>query len=1294
MLKHLTPTLLLATIVVGCAKEKPYESLYKEPETISRSEIKINQLVVDKDTGKQKLEPIKYLYVPMTLGTPREVVAAMPFYQGDEKVVQLQWSKNGLEVVDIEDDERFSDNELNATPVLTIPGEYIDYQCAEDEFGDCTNKEETVDDVAWDAKGQFKPDYAGLEVQEVNMLDASNVDQDSCVSQIGSKVRDYEISDGVINIELEKTYRVQNSWRCLWRQYVEDKFPYNAFKVRFFYSMVQLDKLTTPGYQPIDYPVADHDEFGFFETESNTLEDHFDSQRKVKKHLVNRWAPNRKNNELVYHLSKNFNEKSNKVLLDATFEAFEVMNKGLEAANSPFRLVAKPHVEGTKEKSPGDLRYNTVVLIEDPLANGLLGYGPSVANPYTGEIVQAHTNMYGGVLKSIVRRVYESAVDLTEEKLNKSDEVIADMKVSNAAYGNVQDFIVKANNPEGIDSAPTQQQGKKAKTLKLTSQAAARISNIKNRELSKAEIKKQLQAISTEQLELIKAPKVSMNDHVSELDAILNNDHEDSHMDELDHANFLEDVKNFSMGSVHKHKPEFFPIGGTTKVVYPELLRIENILTANNTLKRWAVLTEAQKDAALNVILKKSWISTLVHELGHNLGLRHNFKGSYDKENFFTKEEANELGYEDIPAYSSVMDYSYSKYNQLRSFGKYDIAALKYAYAREIEVEMIKKTFVKDPNGNTSEKSIDVLKTETMNIGDVTSLSITEVRDILDKKNEVLANSDIDEEKQVIQYRYRVKPYAFCTDGHAGLSSSCNRFDEGTSLTEIAKHRVENYNRLYKYRNFRDGRIDYSAYDVPSYIYSRNREFGQIRDIFEEVEFYSKFWSMDLLAQGCGEADLATYPEQCTIINDASGALNVVANHFIDILKTPDHTCAIAKADDPKTIVKFETLYDLNNTINLKYRKKDVIYSCFEDTIKDFYAAQEMIVVGENGKFLNGFKGVDKEFKYVTDRAVLGTWPDKLMAIKQLFKRKWRNRTTDSDHFALVDIPAVRQKVIDVLVHYITGDVLVDPIPFKTETGAKFQVPYIISDNYLIEQIEGVFGQKFKASLGLEKDGETYLLKALLSQISKIGTDYGVQAEEKAYLTNNIATVRRYDRHMYGGDLELVYIKSRDFVYAADENSPIAQFMIDSIVFKDELDQFDRKVIAKVVAQRENPEAPAELTDSHKAFYNLDAQWQVTLINLYNRGTRFEVSAFVNQFGAELGPLLHATYVEGSETMQGLVDLKKELQDTVPADATEVEKKLYTYPVFKLVRYMDFTDAEAEYYKKKLKILPNYVMDY
>ncbi len=60
-----------------------------------------------------------------------------------------------------------------------------------------------------------------------------------------------------------------------------------------------------------------------------------------------------------------------------------------------------------------------------------------------------------------------------------------------------------------------------------------------------------------------------------------------------------------------------------------------------------------------------TYTNTLVHEIGHNLGLRHNFKGSNDSNNYLSPAQAEALGINGIPAYSSTMDYAPSMFDEI-----------------------------------------------------------------------------------------------------------------------------------------------------------------------------------------------------------------------------------------------------------------------------------------------------------------------------------------------------------------------------------------------------------------------------------------------------------------------------------------------------------------------------------------------------------------------------------------------------------------------------------------------------
>ncbi|RZA10503.1 MAG: hypothetical protein EOP10_34670, partial [Proteobacteria bacterium] len=84
--------------------------------------------------------------------------------------------------------------------------------------------------------------------------------------------------------------------------------------------------------------------------------------------------------------------------------------------------------------------------------------------------------------------------------------------------------------------------------------------------------------------------------------------------------------------------------------------------------------------ACAQPLMKDLLTSTLIHEIGHNLGLGHNFAGSSDSDNF-AKTDKNEIAY---PS-SSVMDYPDRDFDLYSKAGPYDVAAIRYLYGRKVE---------------------------------------------------------------------------------------------------------------------------------------------------------------------------------------------------------------------------------------------------------------------------------------------------------------------------------------------------------------------------------------------------------------------------------------------------------------------------------------------------------------------------------------------------------------------------------------------------------------------------------
>ncbi|MCO4793447.1 MAG: zinc-dependent metalloprotease [Bacteriovoracaceae bacterium] len=1184
----------------------------------------------------------KYLYVPMTMGTPRDVVIAAPFYQGNERVVKLQWAEDGLEVKELDNEDRWNDNPLNTSPVLKIPGSHKDYRCRTDDNGECTSGDEENTDLTWSKRRFFIPNFEGLKIEQTNLLDIATLDS-PCLIKGRAELVSYEVEKGVINVELKRKYTTVPNWSsCLYEHYAKDPegfsdFKNTAFETSFYYSLVKLDDLATENYKAVDYPIHDHSEFGFFKDFTMALGIDNDTQRKEKKYLLSRWSPADNDDaprKIKYYLSDSYFKASNAKILEATKNAAKVMNDALDQADAGIRIEFDYQARG---KKVGDLRNNMLVLIDDPLANGLLGYAPTVTNPYTGEIVQGHVNMYGGVLTSTSRYVWQSMVDLTTNAAKKAEAETEDEKSLK----------------------------KEEKTLSVSELRKLQHESPKVKEQFK-NFKKFVQnkrRLDENSLELVRENSLSVKRQLKErLKRSLNPSQiETRHMDEFE-KQMVEKEKELHMYATNNaYHEEFLQIAGRVKTLLPgiqdnpEFFKDEN----KKILKGWDELTEAQQKAAIDIIVPFSYTSTLVHEFGHNLGLRHNFIGSFDKDNFYSKEEIDSLntrtgaGIENLPTYSSVMDYAISTMNELTVFGKYDIAALRFAYARKIEA--VKK----DEAGNVIEtKLVDVPTT---------------LRALYPQlESESLAKKD----------------YSFCTDGNAGLSTSCNRFDEGSSLVEIIEHKIQRYKDLYKYRNFRDGRNDFDVYKYSGYLFARYREFNAIRDVFEDWEFFASIFSDDILISGCSPQQTAQFPV-CKMINDRRDAVKIAGNFFLEVLKTPDHLCALAKKDDPdmKT-VELKPLASLYNDV--KFDIKYVPHTCFDKAIKDKVLEDEMVVKGEAGKFLNGFKDNDDEHIYSSDRYVIGTWIDRVMAMKSLFQRDSGRPTSDSINRSYIDHTELAPEIFAVLGHIGSGVPLQNGVKFKKEDGQQYEEAYSIDLDYKILDMSGP--QWMYNYLGLSLSGTDHLNKVLLSMAARQGLTDHVDMKKEARKLVNTFTVRKKDRDNPFEGEGIVSTMIDDVLYGATEDNLLAFTMLEGMDSLEFLKKLGKETVLKVLKWRINPPMPSDLSEEQQAAWSIPDGLAGQILGLPANDPQFTEEFFTQALGgdAEMGKKAFLVYMMGQAKYDQVIALKEAATKVPPVEATEDEKKLYDISMGVLSNFLGdvLTDKKVEEYKLLLEILP------
>lgn len=889
---------ILGVLLISCAKEKEYKEIYKES-------------TFNKILSEDPNDP--YVYVPSVENTPMNVTASRPFWLGEQKLVTFKFTEKTLEVLEIPTDKRFNRNENNFSPVFKLDIEHKDYRCLQDDFGECSNKEEEVTDRSWHSKPYFKADFAKLTVLETNTLpeQLTNLFQ-KCFSDRGSAVKSLKMDADSLNITVERTMTA--GIECADLESFDD-LRNLTFKVNYHYSFVKLSKIAAKDYQPVTYPNTDQNTFGFFTTKTKKLTADNRETLDSDLTLMNRWNPNRK--EVTYYLNEAFYDEDMKSIKDSTEKAMATINKSFEQAGVDMKI----NLADGRGKQVGDLRNSFLVLVKDPQASGVIGYGPTVANPLTGEILKGQVIMYYGSIRKYIQETYDELVLEAQGKaeLAESDsaalaqEVIKEGKFKNGVELNMLETQQA--------QAAMRSELLKAFTLNdvVSNQVAApvRINNVRN---------------ITVNNKLIERLKTEIFSH----DRIAKNYDLKDEVEEMSRHNlFHHSMVNWNEA-----------VGAAIN---------ESDIDLKNA-KPWNDLSDSEKDAMITKLMPNVWIPTLVHEFGHNLGLRHNFSGSEDKDNYYSKEERAHHGIGRDVTYSSVMDYSYSSLNQLPIMGKYDIAALRFAYNRQLELKT--GEIVSMPKGTLEEMK----KAGTIDT---------------------------------------IKSFEYCTDEHTSVNAGCNRFDEGSNLKEIAEHYVRAYKKLYAKRNHRNNRLNFSSQTDGEY-------YSGVRGTFEGLRIF--FESFDRI-KGMYPNLAADQWESIEFLKELKAATQVAADFYIEVLKTPAVHCVLVDKTSgqlagilPLNDITFNAIscFDTEN-LSINKEKYDVI------------ATVGKHLNHARGPELRGDIKADP-----TQLSVRGIWADKLLAMDYLMKREMKISTFDDYRTSFIDHPEFKDQVMDAVLGFMS----------------------------------------------------------------------------------------------------------------------------------------------------------------------------------------------------------------------------------------------------------------------------------
>lgn len=341
----------------------------------------------------------------------------------------------------------------------------------------------------------------------------------------------------------------------------------------------------------------------------------------------------------------------------------------------------------------GDIRYKFLYWVKEPIEFGLLGYGPSFADPDTGEIVSCAAYVYGAAVRRVANRflLFYDIVNgvYTDEDLRNGKDYIDAINNLNPDGTTKKRLVTQGENPilapeyQGFDVKKAHEFVKsplfrqRTETLRKVDRAQiqGRLSLIdSNPELKWSMMTDELLQALFPRTDLVQLRAVPTPDAKEILDSYLN----PANLARLSGIRQLREQEEL----YHKHNMYM------EAYVDPALSKF---VLATKNLSRDQLYIKMQQ-----MIFR----GTEAHELGHTLGLRHNFEASADEKNYFkeyyelkAKQGGNTPTETDgdnrhrwFYMYSSIMDYHGETYGDAVGIGKYDHAAIMYGYGDKLEI--------------------------------------------------------------------------------------------------------------------------------------------------------------------------------------------------------------------------------------------------------------------------------------------------------------------------------------------------------------------------------------------------------------------------------------------------------------------------------------------------------------------------------------------------------------------------------------------------------------------------------
>lgn len=531
-------------LFIGCAKERPIKQVLPEIQRVDKSFFTNDN----------------YYYNVTVVGASAD---APMLARGEQSfgTSLITWEITEQTLTAYLIDPRYKDQKSLKEPIISFPiDKHVDIELYKNMDEEETHiQEETTKERPWKERKFAKINFSRSKIIPGDILEIKEYETAGCITEMSSDLLKLDQDSSALNLNISKTYRIEKEKKECDFSSVDP----NTFSVELKLSFLKETK--NPSFNTIPYEKGFQQKVGTF---YSTIKKYGQFNEPKEDVYVTHWDPTKK---IIYILSKDFPKKYKHI-------ARKVFHEWNEVIKDP-KIAGKPLLELRENQGEeyGDLRYNIIEWIEDPIPSGLLGFGPSHWNPFTGETINASTVIYAGNFKETVREI----LDLREKKKRKK-EIIA----------------------------------LKTQILPLSNEGEVAFSSTPSQGFSKGS-QKEFQKI-------------------------------------LSFSKFQEGEQKQTLRDILEERHQY-------RCYYRDENSIHFSSLADTNLNE-----EELFETMITV--------TFLHEMGHNLGLRHNFKGSLDKKHFSKDEKS-----------SSVMDYFDLKERELDKPGAYDKAALRFALKGEFD---------------------------------------------------------------------------------------------------------------------------------------------------------------------------------------------------------------------------------------------------------------------------------------------------------------------------------------------------------------------------------------------------------------------------------------------------------------------------------------------------------------------------------------------------------------------------------------------------------------------------------